>query len=243
VAVLTLAVGIGASTAIFSVVDAVLLRPLPYKGADRLVDVLMSETGTAGPSKLFVSYSDFLEWKNSTSLEQVEACTWARGGQTLSWRGRAQRALVIPATEGFFSLLGAHAALGRTFEPEDSRSGPAVVLSNSFWRSRLGGASDIVGESVTLDGQSCTIIGVMPADFEFYPKQTEMWLLIGPDSDFARNPLNSIVIVFARLKPGISRTVAQAELSTLHQHVKSASPPGRWIAQVEPLVPDPSIRA
>jgi putative ABC transport system permease protein len=166
--VMTLALGIGANTAIFSFVDAVLLRPLPYKEAKRLSVVLSAEIGRTGPSKLFNSYSDFDEWKShSNSFEQIETCTWALPGSTLKWQGSAQRVLAVPASAGFVSLMGARAAQGRTFQEEDSTNGCTVVLSHRFWQSHLGGAPDINGASLRLDDKSCTVVGVMPEDFEF----------------------------------------------------------------------------
>ena len=237
VVVITLALGIGANTAIFSFVDAVLVRPLPYKQPERLAVVLSAETGRTGPSKLFDSYSDFEEWKrNSNSFEQLEACTWVRPGSTLKWQGAAQRVLAVPVSAGFFSLLGSAASQGRTFAENDSNNGCAVVLSHRFWQSNLAGASDVIGSTISLDDKPCAIIGVMPEDFQFYPKQTDLWMLITPDSAFAREPLRSLVLVVGRLKHGVSNNTAQAELATLHQRVVDASPSGSWLSHVEPIV-------
>jgi predicted permease len=234
VVVITLALGIGANTAIFSFVDAVLVRPLPYTQPERLAVVLSAETGRTGPSKLFDSYSDFEEWKRSSnSFEQLEACTWARPGATLKWQGTPQRVLSVPATAGFFSLLGTPAAQGRTFEEDDLRNGCAVVLSHRFWSSHLGGSPDVIGSTISLDDKPCAIIGVMPEDFQFYPKQTDLWMLITPDSSFAREPL---VLVVGRLKHGVSNNTSQAELVMLHQRVIDAAPSGSWLSHVEPIV-------
>jgi putative ABC transport system permease protein len=237
IVVVTLGIGIGANTAIFSIVDAVLLRPLPYRDADRLMLILSSEVGRTGPSKLFDSYSDFQAWqKSSATFEQLEAYTWARAGQTLMWRGSAQRVLGVSVSAGFFSLLGAPADRGRTFDQSDVNNGCAVVLSHHFWQTRLGGAEDIVGATLVLDDQACTVVGVMPETFEVYPKQTDLWLLITPHSAFARDPLNSLVVVLGRLKPATTSETAQAELASLHQQVIAAASPGSWLAHVEPSV-------
>ena len=234
---LTLALGIGANTTVFSVVDAVLFRPLPYKEAEQLVDVLSSKIGAERDSKLFDSYSDFLAWKNhSTSFDELAACTWARPARNLTWQGKTQRVLGIPASAGFFSLLGVRAAEGRTFEPQDAGNGDMAVLSHHFWQSRLGGAPNIVGASVTLDGRTCIVAGIMPEDFNFYPKQADLWVMITPDSAFARDPLNSIVVVYGRLRQGVSREAARAELAVLHRQVVDSSPPDSWVSQVEPTV-------
>jgi hypothetical protein len=121
VAVLTLALGIGASTAVFRIVDAVLLKPLPYQGADRLVAVWSTEIGQRD-TKIFAPYRDFEEFKaHNHSFEQLAALTWARAGEILTWRGAPHEVLAIPASANFFSLLGIPAAKGRTFAPRLGR--------------------------------------------------------------------------------------------------------------------------
>jgi len=238
VAVVTLALGIGANTAIFSIVDAVLLRPLPYKDSDRLVAVWSTEIKHSG-SKAFSSYRDFEEWQaHNQSFEQLEACTWATGSQALTWHSTPLNVLAIPATQGFFSLLGASAARGRTFGPEDLRAGCTVVLAHDLWQNRLGGPADIVGKSLMLDDKSCNVAGVMPRGFDFYPRQTGMWTLITPQSDFVRHPMATAVGVFGRLKPGVTRDRAVAELATLHHHVLKEAPAGSWVTEVLPVIYD-----
>jgi hypothetical protein len=150
----------------------------------------------------------------------------------LTWHGKPQRVLAIPATQGIFALLGVPATQGRTFLPEDLTHGCTVVLAHHFWQDQLAFARDLAGNSVTLDGKACTVIGVMPKDFEFYPKQSGLWTLITPDSEFARQPLNSLVGVFGRLKPGISPASAQADLTVIHQRLVHELPKGTWVAQV-----------
>lgn len=235
--VITLALGIGASTATFSIVDAVLLRPLPYSEPDRLVAVWGTQVGHVGTSKVFDSYPEFQEWRRSSrSFVQLEALTWALAGQTLTWRGKPQRVLAIPATQGFFSLLGVHAAHGRTFVPDDLRSGCAVVLSHHFWQDRLGSAPEAVGGRLTLDDKACNVVGVMPAGFEFYPKQSDLWTLITPETDNLPNPYDYIVAVVGRLKPGVSLASAQAELTAIHQGLIHQLPPKAWIYEITPVI-------
>jgi predicted permease len=238
-AILTLALGVAATTATFSIVDAVLLRPLPYSKPDRLAVVWSAQKGNTGPSKLFDSYRDFEGWQRSSqSFEQLEALTWAFTRQTLSWRGIPQRVVSIPATQGIFTLLGVHAREGRTFEPDDLKAECTVVLSHHFWRDRLGASVDVIGARLTLDAKPCTVIGVMPKDFNFYPKDSDLWTLITPHSDYAQKPLHSIVGVFGRLKPGVTLQGAQAELTLIHQGLVSQLPPETWIAQIVPVVYD-----
>ena len=238
VAVLTLALGIGANTAVFSIVDAVLLKPLPYQAADRLVAVWSSEVGRPG-TKIFAPYRDFQEFKtNSQYFEQLAALTWARAGEILTWRGAPHEVLALPASVDFFSLLGMPAAQGRTFAPEDLKNGCTVVLAYAFWQNQLGSAPDIVGSKLALNGKPCAVAGVMPKGFEFYPKQTELWTLITPHSEFSQNPLNSVVGIFGRLKPGVSVSSAEVELNALHERVLQQAPAGSWVAHTAPIVRD-----
>lgn len=238
VAVITLALGIGTSTAVFSILDAVLLRALPYRDAGRLVAVWCTEIGQPG-TKIFASYRDFEEFKgHNHSFEELAALTWARGGEILTWRGSPHEVLAIPASADFFSLLGISAEEGRTFGPQDIQNGCTVVLAHPFWQTELGAASGIVGSTLTLSGQSCAVVGVMPPSFEFYPKQTSLWTLITPASQFSKEPFDSAVGIFGRLKSGVSMLSAETELVELHQRVIKESPAGSWVAQIAPIVRD-----
>ncbi len=238
VAILTLSLGIGASTSVFSIVDAVLLRALPYNGAERLVAVWCMEIGQPG-TKIFASYRDFEEFKHhSHSFEGLAALTWARAGEILTWNGSPHEVLAIPASGDFFSLLGIPAAQGRTFNPEDVQKGCTVVLAYSFWQTGLGAPTGIVGAPLTLNGRSCIVAGVMPRRFEFYPKATSLWTLITPDSHLSKEPFNSAVGIIGRLKPGVTMADAQGELEGLHQRVIQESHVGSWVAQIKPIVRD-----
>jgi predicted permease len=209
----TLALGVGATTAVFSVVQAVLLRPLPYAEADRLVVIFDGHRRERSLSKVFASYQDFEIWKaNSTSLETLGVLTWATSPRILTGLGQARSVLALPTSIEMFSLLGVPAALGRTFLPNDVGRGCAVVLSHRFWQSALGARPEVVGRSLTLDDRACTVLGVMPASFEFYPIAADMWSLIPPGGP----GLEAGVGVFGRLKPGISVATAQGELAALH---------------------------
>src|SRR5258708_33990650 len=216
VPVITLALGIGASTAVFSIVDAVLLRALPYKGGERLVAVWCTEIGQPG-TKIFAPYRDFEEFKaHNHSFEELAALTWARAGEILTWHGSPHEVLAIPASSEFFSLLGIPAAEGRRFGPEDIQNGCTVVLAHSFWQTELAAATGIVGSTLTLSGKSCAVVGIMPRGFEFYPKQTSLWTLITPENQFSKEPFDSVVGIFGRLKPGVTMAGAEAELVALH---------------------------
>jgi predicted permease len=237
-AALTLGVSIGAATAVFSIVDAVLLKTLPYASAERLAAVWSTEIGQP-QSKIFTPYRDFEEFQaQSQSFEQLAALTWARAGQILTRNGSPHEVLAIPASAEFFSLLGARAEKGRTFGSEDRSSACTVVLSHSFWEKELGGPADAIGAPLTLDGQACTVAGVMSRKFEFYPKATSLWVLITANGPFAKQPLDSVVAIIGRLKPGVSLARAETELVGLHQRVAGQAPAGSWVAGVRPIVRD-----
>jgi putative ABC transport system permease protein len=175
VAVLTLALGIGANTAIFTIVDAVLLRPLPYRHSDRLTVIWQSDAPHRKTGAVFDTYREFEEWQAySHSFEKLAAASWANAQETLLWHGERQEVLAIPASADFFSLLGVEPAHGRTFISADLENPCTVVLADSFWETRLGGAPEVVGGTLTLGEKSCSVAGVMPRDFSFFPKQTNL---------------------------------------------------------------------
>ena len=237
-AVLTLALGIGASVAVFSIFDAVLLRPLPYRDASRLVAVWSSEIRHPG-TKLFAPFRDFEEFRSrSHSFDSMAALTWARAGEILTWHGSTHQVIAIPASEDFFPLLGTPAAMGRTFFPQDLQKGCTVVLAHAFWRTELGAPRDVIGSTLVLGDKPCTVVGVMPAAFEFYPKQTSLWTLITPESTYAKEPFDSVVGIFGRLRPGVGMESAERELTALHQPVAQEAPAGSWVAQITPVVRD-----
>ena len=228
VAILTLALGIGANVAVFSIVDATLLRPLPYRDPQRLVQILDRDTRSKGPSKLFGSHEDFREYKDhARSLEDVAAATWALRDQTLTSRGPARNVMAVPVTESFFRMLGVRPMLGRTFAPDDLARGCSVVLTHSFWTNTLGGDAAIVGHSLTLDRHSCVVLGVMPAGFAFYPNATQLWTLLTPG--FQPSPADIPMLSFARLKPGVTAGQAQTELSALHSALHQSDGKERWL--------------
>ena len=223
-AMLTVALGIGVNVAVFSVVDAVLLKSLPYKNAARLV--MIAEQAPKERAPAFDTYREYEEWsRESHSFEKLAGATWARNaGAVLSWHGEKKEIMAVPATVDFFSLLGVDAAVGRTFATQDLNSPCTVVLAHSFWEERLDSSSSWIGKSLTLDGKSCTVVGVMPNDFSFYPKQTELWTLITPSSKFSDKPWDAPILTFGLLKPGISRPAAQAELASIQSRIINENP-------------------
>jgi putative ABC transport system permease protein len=234
VVILTLALAIGANTAIFSIVQAVLLRPLPFHEPGRLVVVWERALHEKGLAKLFDMYRDFDTYnKNSQSLEKSAGLTWAVSGRILTGQGKAQTVLAIPATLDFFSMLGVAPELGRTFSRDDLTRGCSVVLEHRFWQSSLNGDRSILGKTLRMEDQECTVLGVMPASFVFYPDQTAMWSLLTPNHPIARDPDRNGLGVFARLRPGVTVESAQREIQQLHRGVHGNDRHG---GLVEPVV-------
>jgi predicted permease len=225
VAVLTLALGIGANTAIFSVVNAVLLRPLPYYDPQRLFWVtegiqLLGEENTVD--------EDYFHWQEQSKFFE-HLVAYYSGNIYLMGRGEPERLDSIRATANLFPALGVAPHLGRTFTPEEHRPGgaPVVILSHSFWQRRFAGDPAIISQSVRLDGRSRQVVGVMPSGFKFIQKFDVMFpLALAPPRP---NTLNiTLKKIFGRLKPGVSVEQARAELDSL---VLPGSKK-RWSAQV-----------
>jgi predicted permease len=211
----TLALGIGANAAVFSIVNAVLLEPLPYRDPSRLVAIWDRNVRDSGVSKNFDSFQDFREVsQHASSFDEVAAATWAVSGRLLSGHGFTRGVLAMPVSESFFSLLGVAPGLGRTFAQEDSKRGCTVVLSDGLWRGPLSADRELIGNSVMLDDNVCSVVGVMPPGFAFYPDATDLWVLLTPN--FSPPPDQLPVGIFARLRAGISVSRAQDEVSSLH---------------------------
>ena len=205
VAVVTLALGIGANTAIFSVVNAVLLRPLPFTDPDRLVLFYGTnrQMGFSGPWA--VCDTDYPDWKTqSESFGQIAA--YQRQFFNLTDGGEPERLLASAVDADLFSLLGVQPALGRTFSAEEGQPGneAGAVISHKLWQRRFASDPAAIGRVVRFDGKSHTLIGVMPSGFEF-PNQTEVWTPLVLTSDCS----NSFNRVVARLKPGVALKQAQ----------------------------------
>jgi putative ABC transport system permease protein len=222
VAVLTLALGIGANTAIFSVVNAVLFRPLPYPEPGQLVHLRADHGGS--PST-HIDSATFVEAKaQSQSLTRIAA--YSGGDMTLTGAGVAERIVSGSVTTDFFPLLGIQPMLGRHFtQEEDTPGGPkAVILGHSLWQSRFGGDADVVGRTITLNEQSHTVVGILPAHFQ-YPEPFQLWtpLALGDTGGtFVIHGEGMMLLkVIARLKPGVTLEQAQAELQTIAQRIQS----------------------
>lgn len=224
VAVLTLALGIGANSAIFTVINAVLLRALPYREPDRLV--LLSEHSDRFPL-LSVSYQNFVDWRDqSHSFTGVGAVR--NLGMNLTGVGDAERLTGQMATANLFELLGVQAFRGRTFLPQEDRPGAAGVamISYGLWQRRFGGSERVIGQSLTLDARPYTMIGVLPPGFQVLQQTPEVvlpfepWAKTLPD-DRSWHPG---ILPIARLKPGVSLEQARSEMDTIGRRLEQQYP-------------------
>ena len=228
VAVATLALGIGANTAIFSVVNAVLIRPLPYPSSERLITV-WNKYPKMGLSQAAISGPDFVDRSESSRVfEQVGAITDA--SLNLTGGGDPERIRGVRASAGLFQVLGVQPALGRAFRPEEDRPGaePVVVVSHGLFERRFGGDRARVGRPILLNGRSYTLVGVMPAGFAYPSPQTEMWVPLALSADQV-NPAqrgNEYLAAVARLKPGVTVAAAQSEMDRITVKILQDSPPG-----------------
>src|SRR5580704_3589784 len=177
VAILLIALGIGANALVFSLVDRVLLRPLPFRDPARLAAIW--ETTHNWDPKVFACYRD-VEVFDHQSRWFDGIAGWQRVEYTLTGRGAPRRTLGEAVTARFFETLGVTAASGRIFGPADLNRGPVVVLSDAGWKSLFGGAPDTIGQALMLDGRPYTVLGIMPRGFEFYPRQALFWALLTP---------------------------------------------------------------
>jgi putative ABC transport system permease protein len=215
VTVLTLALGIGANTAIFSVVYSVLLRPLPYYQPDRLVVMgegrLEKRDGFAQDSNS--SNPDFLDWqKRAKSFQSLTAYSF--DAFTITGNGEPKNVFGTQVKANFFSTLGVKPFLGRTFvEGEDVPDGPHVaIITYAYWQSDFGGDRGVIGRTIHLDGNPATIVGVLPADFQFSPGSNPLWIPLHPGVDAATRRSLRWLTTVGRLAPGVSMKQVQAEM-------------------------------
>ena len=214
VAVITLALGIGGSTSIFTVVDAALLRGLPYKSPDRLYH-LWERTPQEEFSKREFSYPDYQDYQQNNVFEGLAAYT---GGRVLlSGAGDPEFVGGPRVSANFFSVLGVDPVIGRTFQPGDDKpGGPKVtVLNYGLWQTRFGGDPNVLGRSLTINGDSYTIVGVLPQSFQFALRPNDLWIPFQPtQNQLTRRPLHSTNLI-GRLKPSVDAAQAQSELSII----------------------------
>ncbi|MCP4902666.1 MAG: ABC transporter permease [bacterium] len=218
-AAITLAIGIGATTAIFTVLKSVVLEPLPYEGAGRLVKLNYDESGSDGDHNYF-TLPDFRDIRARTESFEHVACyrDYSEMGFELTGKGRQpRRVIMMPVSANYFAALGAEPMVGRPFSREDERvDNPNIVISHRLWQDHLLGDANAVGQSLLLDRKPYSIIGIMPASFEEpFGRRVDLWIPgdLSVANDNSR--YNFYLSVIGRLKPGVSLTEAQAEMDTI----------------------------
>jgi putative ABC transport system permease protein len=219
IAIVTLALGIGCSTAIFTVVDAALLRGLPYKSPDGLYHLWEQTPKREFPKREF-SYPDYQDYQQNNVFEGIAA--YSGSGAILSASGESESVAAPIVSANFFSVLGVDPILGRTFQPgEDSPGGPnLVVLTYGFWQRKFGGDPGVIGRALTINGQSFTVIGVLPQSFQYALKSNDIWLPYQPTQQTLSTRSGHSTNLIARLKPGVSETQAQSELSIIASRIE-----------------------
>ncbi|MEK6286992.1 MAG: ABC transporter permease [Acidobacteriota bacterium] len=231
IAVFTLALGIGANTTIFSFVNAILLRPLPYKDADRLA-VPISFNPSRNSDDAGITYADYLDWKNEGVFEHVAALNLLSSADLTGGDGEPERVRVAAVSEDYFSVMGSDALLGRTFLPEDyNPPGPArgLIITYGLWQRRFGGDSSIVGQKIYLNGRPYPVIGVMPRD-STWPADRDVIapLAVGPNPgpDLLRRD-NMIFSGVARLKPDVLTAQVNAAMAAIAARLEQDYPESR----------------
>jgi putative ABC transport system permease protein len=235
VAVLALALGIGANTAIFSVVYATLLAPLPYDQPDRIVMVWSKVNG----SRNGVSAGDFLDWqRQNTVFDSIAA--WTGGQMSLSSSAHPEQVNAEPCTPGFLHVLGQPFLLGRDFLPEEGQLGKELetILTYKLWKNRFGGDRHIVGQQIRMDGKQYTVVGVL-APGATDRVQSQLYVPLAFKPEFINHEFHWI-LVMARLKPGVTVAQANANMDSVTRQIAADNPKSNqgWGATVEPLQND-----
>ena len=227
VALITLALGIGANSAIFSVLDAVLLRPLPYRDPDRVVTIFESKTPNDHSSINAVAPGNFLDWREqSRAFEQIGAVSLP--GFNFTGTDRAERVTGAAISAGMLRMLGLHPTLGRDFEPSEDREGAdrVVLLGYGLWQRRYASDPNIVGKIIHLDTKPYTVVGVLPRGLTFPEESAQLWVpleqYISAQDMHWRN--SHYLDVFARLKPRVTLAQARSEMNAVAQEIKRTNP-------------------
>jgi len=239
VAVLTLALGIGANTAIFSVIDAVLLRPLPYTNPGRLISVQEAGRGVGNS----VSYPDFFDWQSQNHVFSGMA-SYHGDESTLTGAEEPTHIQTLIASADLFKVLQANPFLGRTFQPEDDQRGHDVaILSYPLWHGKFHASPDIIGKSIALNNERFTVIGVMPEGFQFPPtSHRDLWLSTAIDRESGSNIMTgrgyNMLSAIARLKEGTSLASAQTEMDLIARRLAQQYPKSNKKRTTVKMVPE-----
>src|SRR5262245_17289910 len=220
IAVMTLALGIGINAAIFSVVDGVLLRPLPYPNADQLVRIWSANPST-GQRYLETSYQDFQQFKQQSHAFARMAAFSVAPRILSDDRQEPSHITVARVTDGFLSVLGVAPMLGRDFLPEENEhSGRSVILSDRLWRNRYAANPAILGRTVMIDGEPHTVVGVMPQGTG-YPRTADLWR---PLSEEEKQDDDPELLIIGRLQPGVTMDQSAVEVSTIARQIAETAP-------------------
>jgi putative ABC transport system permease protein len=224
VVILALALGIGANTAIFSVINAVLLRPLPYGHAEQLL--FLNERSPV-LDEMSISYPNFTDWRSQNHVFE-KIGVYNRNSYNLTGYGEAERIPTGQVSADLFSALRVKPAFGRLFTHDEDQPGaaPVVVLSYALWQRRFGGQTNILNQALTLNGKSYTVIGIMPPDYAF-PSRVEMWVPVGPlsaDPNWQQRGNHPGLYAVGRLKPGATMQQAQADMNTVAANLAKQYP-------------------
>jgi predicted permease len=233
VAVLTLALGIGANTAIFSVVDAVLLRPLAYPDSGELVSLSERGPDWSGGS---ISYPNFTDWRNQQSVFERFG-VYSGNNFTLTGAGEPVRLAGALVSADVFAALLTQPEIGRVFREDEDKPGaaPVALISHALWQNRFGGDAGIVNKTINLNGKPYTILGVMPAGFEF-PNNVDLWLPVGPfftESSWQKRDNHFGLFGLARLKPGVTLEKARADLDVIAVRLEQQYPDSNKTRRVQ----------
>ncbi|MBI4902466.1 MAG: ABC transporter permease [Acidobacteria bacterium] len=236
IAIATLALGIGGITAIFSAFDAILIRPLPYADADRLVMVWDDMSKSEGDSTFFSTPAEWTEWRRLNTVFTDLACSQP-GDAILSGDGEPEEVRARKVTWNLWSVIGVQPALGRVFtEDEDDKGARVVVISHGLWQRRFGGASDIVGRKIPVNDEAYEVVGVMPRGFYFMPsRDIDMWMPASFPPGLRRNITWHVAQIVARLKPGVTLEQARQSMAALSFQVTARDFRGPHSVTVIPL--------
>ncbi|HEV2493348.1 MAG TPA: ABC transporter permease [Terriglobia bacterium] len=234
VAVMSLTLGIGATTAIFSVVDSVLLRPAPYAKPSELVDINEMGPETAAGATNEVPPGDFIDWQEQAPIFQGTAAYERWEFHTLIGGGEPDEVWAVPVTTNLFRVLGVNAFRGRTFASNETQ---AVVLSHQYWESHFSSDPKIIGKVLAVDDEPYTVVGIAPADFEFPRANTQIWVPLTFSAAQRADHEDRRLSVIARLKPGVSLRQAQALMNTVSRHLAAQFPKTNagWSYPVSPF--------
>ena len=224
VATLTLTLGIGANAALFSVVNGVLLNPLPYPRSDQLVTLFETRPGVSQSPPI---YLNFLDWQRQNQTFSSLAI-YRNQDYNVTGLREPLRVAGYMISSGFFSTLGVHPVLGRTFQSDDDQIGaaPVVLLGGGFWGRQFGASPDVIGKTLTLNGASYTIVGVIPAAFTFYGHDRDVYTPIGQwnDPSFRDRRISVSAHTIGRMKPGVTLPRARADMDVVARNLAAAFP-------------------